>query len=95
MISLTKKKISNNIKKNLLDIKYQTYLQYHSITVITMFTYLVGFLIALITNQINTTDEWTLAITITVIFYIISFIILDKFKKELKNIYLTIENLKF
>ena len=92
MINL--KKISDKLKKNLFDLEYQKYLQYFTITIITIFTYLVGFLISVITNQINTTVEWVLAIFISILVLIIGVFILYKFKRDLSKIYKKIESLK-
>jgi len=45
--------LSDNIKKNLLDIKHQRYLQYFNTSTIILFTYIVGIIIGFITKQID------------------------------------------
>jgi len=80
--------------KNLLDLEYQKYLQYHTITIITMFTYFVGFLIAIITNQINTVLKWSLSLIVSILVFFIGLIILKKFNKDLDKTYEKIKKLK-
>ena len=80
--------------KNLFDLEYQKYLQYHTITIITMFTYFVGFLIAIITNQINTVLKWSLSLIISILVFIIGLIILKKFNNDLDKTYKKIKKLK-
>lgn len=41
------------IRKNILDLTYSTQLQYFTTTIILFFTYLVGLLIAFLTNQVD------------------------------------------
>jgi len=89
-----KSKISDKLMKNLFDLEYQKYLQYHTITIITMFTYFVGFLIAIITNQINTVLKWSLSLIISILVFIIGLIILKKFNNDLDKTYKKIKKLK-
>ena len=44
------------IKKNILDLKYQKFLQFYVVTVIGLITYFIGIIIALLTKQINIRD---------------------------------------
>lgn len=57
--------------KNILDLNYQKYLQYKIVTIIFLFTYLVGIVIALLTKQLKFTDYldilFLVALTIIVI----------------------------
>ena len=50
------KQISENVKKNVLDLHYSRYLQYYTTTIIILFTYFVGLGIALLTKQIQLID---------------------------------------
>ncbi len=45
--------MSDLIKKNLLDLSYNKYLQYFTTCVILIFTYIIGLIIALLSKQVN------------------------------------------
>ena len=45
--------ISDKVKKNLLDLQYNKYLQYYNTSIIILFTYFIGVGIAFITKQID------------------------------------------
>lgn len=45
--------MENKIRKNLLDLNYQKYLQYRNTSIILLFTYFIGIAIAFGTNQIK------------------------------------------
>ncbi|MBI3035699.1 hypothetical protein HYY71_05245 [Candidatus Woesearchaeota archaeon] len=47
------KRISERIKKNLLDMEYHKYLQYYNTSVIILFTYFIAVVIAFVTKQID------------------------------------------
>jgi len=53
-----------DIRKNLLDLEYQKYLQFYTTSIIILFTYIIGIGIALLTNQININDYNQLAVLI-------------------------------
>lgn len=44
------------LQKNILDLEYHTTLQYFTTTIILVFTYLVGLVIAFLTAQVTYTD---------------------------------------
>ena len=44
------------IKKNILDLRYNKYLQYQTTAIITLVTYMIGVTIAVLTKQINYQD---------------------------------------
>ncbi|MFA5173703.1 MAG: hypothetical protein WC438_00815 [Candidatus Pacearchaeota archaeon] len=88
--------LSENLKKNLLDLKYNKYLQYHNTCIIILFTYFIGVIIAYVTNQINykAFNENLLAgiISIIIIFFIL--ILISNFNEHLENITNEIKKLK-
>lgn len=45
--------LPEKVKKNLLDLQYNKYLQYYNTSIIILFTYFIGATIAFITKQIN------------------------------------------
>ena len=47
------KKLNDRVKKNLLDLEYDKYLQYFNTSIIILFTYVIGISIAFITKQID------------------------------------------
>ena len=83
------------IRKNLLDLKYNKYLQYLNTAIIMLFTYFIGLTIAFITKQIdykNINQLWLvmlLSIAITSTFIIL----MSKFKRSLTTITRDIEML--
>jgi len=80
--------MNDRIKKNLLDLKYSKYLQYYNTTIILLATYLIGLSIALISNQISTSNpiNFFFALILSLIYCgtIIKFAI--NFKKQLHKI---------
>lgn len=88
--------ISDGVKKNLLDLQYYKYLQYYNTSIIVLFTYFIGVIIAFITKQISHKNInqllLVMAISITVISFIISFML--KFKEHLINILQEVKKLK-
>ncbi len=44
------------VKKNLLDLQYNKYLQYYTTSVILLFTFLIGVVIAFFTKQLSLVD---------------------------------------
>nr|MBI4156417.1 hypothetical protein [Candidatus Woesearchaeota archaeon] len=80
--------LSDNIKKNLLDIKHQRYLQYFNTSIIISFTYIIGIIIGFITKQINYLNPSQIATTIiaTIIVFAILVVSLIHFHKQLKVI---------
>ncbi len=95
MINLKKKELSINIKKNLLDIKHQKFLQYYTITIIVIFTYIIGLIISFLTKQIDykNVNHVTIVSIISIILLSIAILPLLKFKSELNDIPNKIKNL--
>jgi len=51
------REISDEVKKNILDLQYNKYLQYYNTSIIILFTYYVGVGIAFLTKQLNLGDS--------------------------------------
>jgi len=89
-------KINDKVKKNLLDLEYNKYLQYYNTSIIILFTYFIGVAIALITNQVNYKNFNQLFLVAIISIAIVSTIIILmlRWKSYLKDIPNKIENLK-
>lgn len=96
MIELTKE-LSEKVKKNLLDIQYNKYVQYFNTSVIIAFSYIIGVGITFITKQIDYKNsiQLTTLIIISVIFLGINTSLLLKFKLHQSNILEEIKKLGF
>jgi len=83
-----KQKTSKTIKKNLLDLEYTTHLQYVNTTIVVMFTYLVGLLIAMFTNQISFAQpsSFLKIAALTIVFFFITHGLLLHFYRKMKNV---------
>ncbi len=84
--------ISDNIKKNLLDLQYNKYLQYYNTSIIILFTYFIGLAIAIVTNQINYNNGWQLFF-VSIISSLVIVLFMLNFKMHLKNITFEIKKL--
>jgi len=88
--------ISDKVKKNLLDLQYNKYLQYYNTSIIILFTYFIGVGIAFITKQIDINEPKQflslLVISISTVVLIILFML--RFKSHQENILDEIKNLK-
>ncbi len=82
-------------RKNILDLEYQKYLQNHTTTIIIVFTYVIGVIIALITKQVNINNNKQLFTigTLSALIIGVSLIMLKKWKDQLKVITEKIKNL--
>ncbi|MEA3515269.1 MAG: hypothetical protein U9R34_07350 [Nanoarchaeota archaeon] len=93
---MKQKALSDKIKKNLLDLQYNKYLQYYNTSIIILFTYIIGVAIAFITKQINykSMNEVGLAgiISIAVISIIVIFML--RMRDHIQNIPNKIKKLK-
>lgn len=85
----------NSIKKNVLDLRYNTYLQYFNTIVIIGCTYIIGIIIAVLTKQIDIHNtSQVLAVATISVFVLLTFsIILLYFKKKLQDIIKDINSL--
>lgn len=89
--------MDNNIKKNILDLEYNKYLQYFNTLIVLIFTYFIGLLIALFTKQLNYTNgKNMLFIFLILIIFMVTFIVLIVYIKEkMKNIIKEIKTLSY
>ncbi|HIH47844.1 TPA: hypothetical protein HA297_06140 [Candidatus Woesearchaeota archaeon] len=90
-----KQKNQDIIKKNLLDLDHTTYLQYTNTATVIMFTYLVGLLVAWLTNQISFSEpkHALKIVALTIVFFFITHGLLVHFYRKIKNIKEEIKNL--
>lgn len=80
--------IPDSIKKNILDLQYNKYLQYHNTAIIILFTYFIGVGIGFITKQIDTSDPAQLLTVAGISSLALVLILLSmlRFLKHQKNI---------
>ena len=90
------KRLNDGIKKNLLDLEYNKYLQYYNTSIILLFTYLIGTSIAFITKQIDHADPKQLLLVSLIYIGFIGIVIIFmlNFKEHLNNIPKEINKLK-
>jgi len=90
------KGLNHKIKKNLLDLHYNKYLQYHTATIIILFTYFIGVAVAFITKQIDykNASQVMLVSLISIIILSTLAILMLNFKGHLKNILEEVKRLK-
>jgi len=92
----SEKELSDKLKKNILDLTYNKYLEYQTTSIIICFSYLVGIAVAFLTKQLNLADYsqmillWSFSIIVLIpaIYFILSA------RKHLRNIILEIKKLK-
>ncbi len=77
-----------NIEKNILDLEYQRYLQYHAATLIILATYLIAVGVSLITNKLTFGFSQIIMLVVPTSFMVILstifFILINKKKQEIK-----------
>lgn len=88
--------LSDKVKKNLLDLQYNKYLQYLNTSIIILFTYFIGISIAFITKQVDYSNinQLLLVILISIAVSSIVVIFILRFKEGLLNITKEIKELK-
>lgn len=79
---------SEKLKKNLLDLHYNKYLQYFNTSIIIVFTYFIGLIISLLTRQINLADSRHLFLLIlfSLLFLGIMVCLLSYFRRRMGKI---------
>ena len=87
---------SAQLRKNLLDLEHTRALQYFTTTIILIFTYIAGVIIALLTKQVDYADERQ-----RVLFFFITFVVLglgifflQRFRQQLRTTIGAIRRLK-
>ncbi|MBI5797490.1 hypothetical protein HZA98_01140 [Candidatus Woesearchaeota archaeon] len=84
--------MDKNIEKNILDLRYNKYLQYLNISAVAILSYCIAIAIAIFTNQVQS-KELLVFLTISTFFGgTISFIIIN-IKGKLRNIEKEIKSL--
>ncbi|MBN1385595.1 hypothetical protein JW968_01300 [Candidatus Woesearchaeota archaeon] len=82
-------------RKNILDLTYTKYLNYYSTTIIIMFTYLIGLLLALLTKQalVSSITGFMVMTGLSLIFFMSAVMALLRFKDKQKKIIEEIRNI--
>ena len=75
--------MNEQVKKNLLDLSYDTYLQRQISSVVIIFTYIMGILVAWITNQLQYAGIIKLSMLAIFSFLIFLVCIITYFKSQL------------
>ncbi len=90
------KELPDRIKKNLLDLQYNKYMQYYTTTIILLFTYGIGVFIAFITKQVDYTNTRHVSLVGIISITVISLIIIPmlRFKEHINNIPKEVKKLK-
>jgi sulfite exporter TauE/SafE len=93
---MSRKRLPDKIKKNILDLQYNKYLQYYNTSVMVLFTYIIGIIIALITHQVNYNSSVQMILVSFISVAIISVIVLvmSKFRYQMANIFIQIKKLR-
>jgi len=88
--------LSDKVKKNLLDLQYNKYLQYYTTAVILLFTYFIGVGIAFITEQVDykNINQMLLLAMISIAILSIIIILMLQYKGHMANIFEEIKRLK-
>ena len=87
--------LSENIKKNILDLEYNKLLQYYNTCIIILFTYFIGLIIAFFSKQINffIFKQFISISTISIIFVLLMFIAIMKFRNSMRRVISQIKKL--
>ncbi len=80
------------IRKNLLDLKYNKYLQFYNTSMIILFSYILGLLISFLTNSIMY-QNLLLVSGVSIIIFSIILHLMIRFKRKLRIIPRQIANL--
>jgi len=93
---MAKKELSDKIKKNLLDLQYNKYLQSYNTLIIILFTYFIGIIVAFMTKQIDYRNISQLGLIGLISIAVLSIIALFmlKSKEHITNIPNEIKKLK-
>ncbi len=90
------KRLSERIKKNILDLQYSKHLQYYNTSIIILFTYAIAVVVGFITEQIDYKNVAQVTfvglISVSVIITILLFML--RSKDHMKNIINEVKKLK-
>ena len=86
----------NSIKKNILDLRFNKYLQLYNTHIIIFYTYLIGIFVALVTQQLKYSDLNTMLLVAAVSFFILIYSIfsISVSKKKMESILIKIFQLE-
>ncbi len=84
-----------NIRKNLLDLKHQRYLQYYSITIIITLTYFISIGIVFVTKQLDYKNLALLTIILAISLVVLGIcrVLIIRFRNKMNLIYKEIEKI--
>jgi len=88
--------IPDLVKKNLLDLHYNKYLQYYNTSIIILFTYFIGVGIAILTKQINISEpeQFLSLIVLSISITVLIILFMLRFRSHQQNILDEIKKLK-
>lgn len=88
--------LPDKVKKNLLDLQYNRYLQSYNTSIIVLFTFLIGIGVAFITKQVdyNSFNQMLSIATITIAVVAVIVLLMLQFKGHMSNILKEIKKLK-
>ncbi|MBW3018827.1 hypothetical protein KY329_01410 [Candidatus Woesearchaeota archaeon] len=83
------------VKKNLLDLTFNKYLQFYNTCIIILFSYCIGLMLALLTKQIDLNNfiEVLIVADISMFFVILMIMIIIMFKRKMKYVLNEIQEL--
>ena len=86
---MPKKVLSEQVKKNLLDIQYSKYLQYFNTCIILFFTYFIALILGFMTKQIsfNSLNEKMTVIVVSFAILSILLVLMRHFLMNMKAIF--------
>jgi len=90
------KKLPDKVKKNLLDLNYNKYLQYFNTSIILFFTYIIAVLVGFITKQINYTNlgQMIMVAIVSIIVITVLLLLMQRFRWHQNMILKEIRGLK-
>lgn len=87
---------SDALKKNILDLHYNKYLQYYNTSIIILFTYAIGVTIAFVTGQVDYQSRTQLMLVgfISIMFTSIIILLMLEYKAHMSEIINEVKRLK-
>ncbi|MDD5086319.1 MAG: hypothetical protein PHV16_01060 [Candidatus Nanoarchaeia archaeon] len=88
--------ISDKVKKNLLDLNYNKYLQYFNTSIILLFTYIIALMVGFITRQINYNNlgQMIMVAVVSIIVISVLLLLMQKFRGHQRMIFNEIRKLR-
>ncbi len=90
------KRLPDKVRKNLLDLNYNKYLQYFTTSIILFFTYIIAVLVGFITKQINYTNlgQMIMVAIVSIIVITVLLLLMQRFRWHQNIILKEIRRLK-